>query len=106
MERLYFGHYFFPVLIQAREKWTLEQCIQHAVENNLAIKQSDIQVQSNQYNYEAAKASRIPSLNANTFFYESFGRQIDPQPIVSTVSHSATSHITSIHALRFSILTK
>ncbi|MCO5277574.1 MAG: TolC family protein [Saprospiraceae bacterium] len=69
---------FFPVLIQAQEKWTLEQCIQHAVENNLAIKQSDIQVQSNQYNYEAAKASRIPSLNANTFFYESFGRQIDP----------------------------
>ncbi|MBK8355879.1 MAG: TolC family protein [Saprospiraceae bacterium] len=62
----------------AQEVWTLDRCINEAVQNNLQLKQSDLMIRRDAISYTTAKAGRFPDLNGSTSFYESFGRQIDP----------------------------
>lgn len=48
---------------QAQEKWTLQKCVQYAVENNISIRQSEIQARVAEINLKQSKLSQIPSLN-------------------------------------------
>ncbi len=61
-----------------QEVWTLEQCVRHALENNLSIKNALLNEQMAVLNKNQAGHNRYPSLNANTNFGNNFGRTIDP----------------------------
>ncbi len=51
---------------QAQNKsWTLEECINHAVEQNIQVKKASNSIDRNQLYSEEAQASRLPSLNAS-----------------------------------------
>jgi outer membrane protein len=50
--------------VSAQQKWTLEQCIDYAWNNNLTIKSNDISAQAEQINLEKAKNQRLPNLSA------------------------------------------
>lgn len=63
---------------QAQEGWTLERCVEHALENNIRIKQSALSVESAKRNKTAAMADLFPSLNASSGLNINFGRTIDP----------------------------
>lgn len=80
MNRLYIGLLLvsFSFLGQAQESWSLQRCIQHALENNLNIKQSEINSELANINVKQAKHSRYPSLNASTSLNSNFGRSVDP----------------------------
>ena len=55
---------FFPLVLSAQTSWTLEQCINTALENNRNIKQQDLAKQSRTIAYEQARADLLPNLNA------------------------------------------
>ncbi len=70
--------FFTGIWVNGQEKWSLEQCIQYAMENNLAIKQQKLSVELSQNAYTQSRASRIPSLNAGASPNLNYGRSIDP----------------------------
>ncbi len=61
-----------------REIWTLDACIEYAIQNNLTVKQNDLQVQISENNYLQSKIERYPDLNGNASQTFSWGRAIDP----------------------------
>lgn len=58
--------------------WTLQQCIEYALLNNISIKQSELNVKLNDANYLQSKANILPTLNGNISHQYNFGRTIDP----------------------------
>jgi len=62
---------------QAQEKWDLLKCVNYALENNITIKQRDIQAQIAQLTYKQSKLSQYPNLNFSSNLGLSTGRSID-----------------------------
>jgi len=67
----------FPWQIVAQSPWTLEQCIDYALKNNIRIKQQKIAVNVNENNYYQSRYDRYPTLNASGSYGVSFGRALD-----------------------------
>ena len=61
------------------QTWTMQQCMQYAVEHNHKVKQAELELD----NYEASKLGAIgnflPSVNASIGAQYNFGRAIDPE---------------------------
>lgn len=64
--------------LKAQEVLTLEQCIDHAMENNLQLQQSRLNVERALYNKERATADFLPSINGGASYGFNYGRRIDP----------------------------
>lgn len=60
------------------QAWSLEQCISHAVEHNLQVKQSQVATQSSKLDNTQAKLNYLPSLSGSVGYNASFGRSLDP----------------------------
>ena len=61
-----------------QKKWTLRECIDYAVENNIEIKQTALNVENAAIELNTAQHSRLPNLNAGLNQNFSFGRsQVD-----------------------------
>ena len=63
---------------QSSKTWTLRQCIDYALENNIQIKQNELNTQLAEQTLLQSKATMLPNLNANAFHNYNFGRTIDP----------------------------
>ncbi|MBQ6210290.1 MAG: TolC family protein [Prevotella sp.] len=65
--------------VAAQTSWTMQQCIQYAVEHNHEVKRAELELD----NYKAAKTGVIgrflPSADAGIGAQYSFGRAIDPE---------------------------
>ena len=57
--------------------WSLEACINYAFDNNIQIKQSELSVESADYDYKQKKLNLIPSLSAGANYNFGWGRSID-----------------------------
>ena len=62
----------------AQGPWTLQQCIDYALEHNLQVKQSDLNMQSSKTQVDQSFAGFFPSLNGNASHNYYYGRSIDP----------------------------
>ncbi len=62
----------------AQEKWSLEKCINYAMENNISIKQSELQAEIAGYSKQQAKLDLLPSLNGSGTHGYNWGQTIDP----------------------------
>ncbi len=62
---------------QAQQPWSLEDCIQYAMENNIMIKQSVLNTEYNENLLKQSKLGQIPNLNANSNYSFSWGRALD-----------------------------
>ena len=52
------------VQLQAQEKkWTLQACVSYALENNISVKQSELDLKTSEYNKKDAIGNFLPSLN-------------------------------------------
>jgi outer membrane protein len=58
----------------AQEKWTLRQCIDYAIENNVSIRQTALEVERAEIELNTTQNSRLPSLSAGAGQNFSFGR--------------------------------
>lgn len=58
----------------AQKLWTLEECINHAIENNISVKQMELQKQDAEISLHTSKMSRLPNLSADASQGWGFGR--------------------------------
>lgn len=68
----------FSAKAQDVKKWTLEECVDYAYDNNLTIQRSELSMQNSEVTLKQNKLSRIPTLNFNVFNSWRWGRSIDP----------------------------
>ena len=74
---------FFLILycqgISAQEKkWTLEDCINYAVTNNIGLQRQRLQAEIAEVNFLKSKMDILPSLNLGSDASIPYGRSIDP----------------------------
>ncbi len=75
------------------KKWTLKECVEYALDNNLTVQRSLLNVQSNDVNYDQSKMALLPNLNAGGSYGYNWGRSIDP-----TSNQFITARIQSTNA--------
>lgn len=69
----------FVAFGQAQDKkWTLLECVNHALENNISIKQSELDTNLADIAKKDALGNFLPSLNANGSFGQNTGANINP----------------------------
>jgi len=65
--------------IQAQtKKWTLEECVKYAIDNNISIKQTELDSRTADIDKKGAIGNFIPSLNANASHSWNIGLNQDP----------------------------
>ncbi|WP_372753741.1 TolC family protein [Mariniflexile sp.] len=74
--------------------WSLEACVNHAIENNITIQQGENALLTNEQNIIAAKGNFLPSVSGNAGHNIGIGTQRidvgDRQVIVDRTSHSTS----------------
>ncbi len=63
---------------QSPKIWTLQECINHAINNNIQVKRQELNRQYYENNYLRSKMSVLPGVNAGVNQNFSFGRTVDP----------------------------
>jgi outer membrane protein len=66
---------FIPA--KAQKVWSLEECINYALENNLQIKRQELNVQYNKNNYTQSYFNTLPDINGQISYGKSDGKTID-----------------------------
>lgn len=84
---------------QAQKQWSLKECVDYALKNNITIKQNTLNLESLKEDVVAAKGSFLPNLNASSGANLNFGSTIDP---VSNGRISSTN-FSSSYSLRSGI---
>jgi outer membrane protein len=79
----------------SQKVWSLEDCINHALENNMQIKIQQLNSDLRNNQLVQSKADIFPSLNAGTNQNVNFGRSVDP------FTNEFTSH--SVFSTNFSV---
>ena len=75
----------------AAESWTLQRCIDYAIENNIQIRQSDIAAQTHDVDLNSARSNRLPGLSASASQGWSFGRSITADNTYANTNTASTS---------------
>jgi outer membrane protein len=57
--------------------WSLEECVQYALENNLSIMMQELNVELEKANLRQSKAMMLPDLNANATHGYNWGQTVD-----------------------------
>ena len=82
----------FAAGAQAQERvWTLAQCIDHALENSLRIKQSELGVEQREISLNTAENSRLPGVSASSGQNFSFGRGLTADNTYANTNTTNTS---------------
>ncbi len=59
---------------EAAKQWSLEECIRYAIENNIDLKQKELEQKSREVDLHTSKYSWLPSVNASVGENFGFGR--------------------------------
>lgn len=69
----------FGIIVQAQQKkWTLEECVVYALENNISVKQSILDVELSDVEKLTAKGNYLPTLSAGAGMSENTGLSFNP----------------------------
>jgi outer membrane protein len=91
---------------QTKKEWTLKECVDIALENNLRIKRSIYNVETFKANMLQAKGAFLPTLNANALVSNNYGRALNPTTNLfvdrnsTTTSPQINSSVTLFNGLR------
>jgi outer membrane protein len=69
--------FLFAFSAKAQKVWTLEECIDYALANNIDVALQDINIELATLGVQQKKHAFGPNINANIDFTQSFGRSID-----------------------------
>ena len=69
--------------------WTLQECIDYALEHNLTVQQSALQVEQREIDLNTARSSRLPGVSASASQNFSFGRGLTAD---NTYAHANTTN--------------
>jgi outer membrane protein len=97
---------FSTLTIAQEKKWTIQECIDHALENNLELKRSDVGLDITRAQLDQNQKAVYPVLNSNMSHAYNFGRSIDPftnqfeTQSVQSNSFNLTSSVTVFNAYK------
>ena len=77
--------------IRAQQGWTLDRCIDYALENNIQIRQSDIAAQTRDVDLNTARSNRLPGVSASASQSWSFGRSLTIDNTYANTNTASTS---------------
>ncbi|MBS1490727.1 MAG: TolC family protein [Bacteroidetes bacterium] len=108
MKRLVLVFFLIGSLISARaqEKLSMQECIRIALDNNLTVKRSVYNVETNRIGLLSAKGSFLPSLSFNASGSQNYGRNLNPvtyqyyQGVTKTINPSVMSQITLFNGFK------
>src|SRR5687768_5079021 len=83
----------------AQKAWTLQECIEYALKNNIQIKQSELSTELSSVNFDQSKAAFFPSINANSNYTYNFGRSVNPYTNVYTNQEVQSMNISASGSL-------
>lgn len=63
---------------QGKKVWSLEECIEYAHQNNISVKQQELNLKNIELDVKQSKLNMLPSLNGNASHYYSWGKYVDP----------------------------
>src|SRR5258708_31678407 len=81
------------------QKMTMQECVKIGLDNNLTVKRSVYNVESNRVGLLSAKGNFLPTLNLNASASQNYGRNLNPvtyqyfQGITKTVNPSLTGQL-------------
>src|SRR5512140_2398448 len=67
----------FQDITAQEKKWTLEDCIRYAIENNIGLQRQKLLTQSKQTDLLVSRMNLLPDLNAGSQLQIANGRSID-----------------------------
>ena len=76
---------------RAQETWSLQKCIDYALQNNIQIKQQSLNSEYYQNQYQHAKNNRLPNLNSGFQNNLNFGRTVGPDNTYLNINSNSTS---------------
>lgn len=81
MQKLFFIVLFIGLTWQtgAQKIWTLDECIAHALENNLQLEDLHLTEQSSKETYRQSIRNLLPIINGSADYSVNFGRSINPE---------------------------
>lgn len=83
----------FTMTIQAQaKKWTLRECVDYAIENNITVKQSELNLEGAEVDKKGAVGNFLPSLNASASHSWNIGLN---QNITTGLLENLTTQFTS-----------
>jgi len=77
--------------IRAQQGWTLDRCIDYAIQNNIQIRQSDIAAQTRDVDLNSARSNRLPGVSASASQSWSFGRSLTIDNTYANTNTASTS---------------
>ncbi|WP_289038838.1 TolC family protein [uncultured Zobellia sp.] len=89
-----------------QKKWTLQECVDYAVEHNLSVEQYELDLQNAQIDKSDAVGAMLPAVNSSASVTGSTGLSFDPttnQPVTTTIlsaNGGLTSSLTLFDGLR------
>ncbi len=83
MQKYFFSVIFSAILfanltVNAQKQWSIQECVDFALANNLQVKLSQLSIRSQERAAQQAKDNRLPSLNGQASHSYNYGRSIDP----------------------------
>jgi len=76
---------------KAQEKWSLQKCIDYALQNNIQIKQGALNSDYYKNQLGQAKYNRLPNMNASVQNNMSFGRSVGSDNTYVDINSNSTS---------------
>ena len=74
-----------------QKEWTLRECIDHALEHNITVRQSALNVEQKEIDLNTAKGRRLPGVSASGSESLSFGRGLSADNTYTNSNTSSTS---------------
>ncbi len=68
----------FLFSVNAQKKWTLQECVEYALKNNISVKQSELDLESAEIDKLEALGNFLPSVNGSASVSESIGLGFNP----------------------------
>lgn len=88
---------------QAQETWSLRQCIDHAIEHNITVRQTENAAKQSAISVSSAKWARLPNLNASASQSWNWGRSQTAIKDEASGDYSTVYVNTSSNGTNFSI---
>ena len=76
--------------LSAQELWTLDKCINYALDNNIQIKQSTLNTQYQLNNLKGKKSTRLPNLSGQVSQNQNYGRSLTYDNTYKNVNSAQT----------------
>ena len=80
-----------PLLASAQGAWTLEQCIDYALQHSITLKQKENSRRQQELSVSTARNSRLPDLNFQGSENFNFGRSLTSENIYTNTNTSSTA---------------